>query len=298
VSTKARLLSVPAVLFASLALAGISAVATAADTRMVSDFGTVPESCVIAPNGKVYVSVTNEYDKYGDGYVGVVEGNTLKPVAKGLNDPHGLDFWKGALYNADNRGQVWKVGLDGTVTKVADSGMFPRKTTNFNDIEIDERNGDIYVSDSGDFEGRGGVIFKITQDGDVSEVFSDEEVGGWQLISPNGLLFEDPGNLLVLDWTTGNLHRLNLKTKSFVKLNGGWGPGDGLTWGPDGKLYVSAYYEGVYVLDKPDSEDRSKAYTLKDLGVTSTADINVSSDGKLLCVPDFDGRKVALVPLK
>lgn len=182
-STKARLLSVPAVLFASLALAGLSAVATAADTRIVSDFGTVPESCVIAPNGKVYVSVTNEYDKYGDGYVGVVEGNTLKPVAKGLNDPHGLDFWKGALYNADNRGQVWKVGLDGTVTKVADSGMFPRKTTNFNDIEIDARNGDIYVSDSGDFEGRGGVIFKITQEGDVSVVFSDEQVGGWQRLA-------------------------------------------------------------------------------------------------------------------
>lgn len=279
-----------------LGLLTVPSMAPAADVKIIEGFGTTPESAVIGPDGKIYVSVVNKYEQYGDGYIGVVEGDKLVPLAKGLNDPHGLDMWKDALYTADNRGQIWKVGLDGTVTRVADATMFPRKISNFNDLEIDESNGDIYVSDSGDWEGRGGAIYRITQEGKVSTVLTDEEA--WRLVSPNGLLFEDTDNLLVIDWTTGNLSRLNLKSKSFEKVNGGWGPGDGLARGPDGKLYVAAYYKAIYVLAKPDSEDRSQSIDFAGMGLKSAADITVSKDGKTLVIPDFDGSRIAIVSLQ
>lgn len=265
--------------------------AVAGNVKLVN-VGAIVESAVVAPDGKIYVSVVGAYEKYGDGYIGVVNGERVMPLAAGLNDPHGLDFWNGALYSADNRGQVWRIDLNGNVSRVADATMFPRKITNFNDIELDS-SGNIYISDSGDWEGRGGAIYRITQDGKVSTVLTDEDA--WQLVSPNGLLMDGDDAMLVLDWTTGNLHRLDLKTKSFEKVNGKFGPGDGLAWDPKRRLYVASYYEStVYVLDKPDSQERKP---IKIDGVRSVADIGISPDGNLLVAPDFDGGQVAIVSL-
>jgi sugar lactone lactonase YvrE len=265
--------------------------AVAEDLRLIN-VGAIVESAVVTPDGKIFVSVVGAYEKYGDGYVGVVDGDKVVPLATGLNDPHGLDYWNDALYAADNRGQIWRIDMNGNVSLVADATKFPRKITNFNDIELDA-NGNIYISDSGDWEGRGGAIYRITQDGKVSTVLTDEEA--WQLISPNGLLMDGDDAMLVLDWTTGNLHRLELRTRFFEKVNGKFGAGDGLAWDPQGRLYVASYYEStVYVLDKPDSQERRP---IKIEGVKSVADIGISPDGKLLVAPDFDGGQVAIVPL-
>lgn len=59
-------------------------------------------------------------------------------------------------FGPDGTVYVWLVGA---FKKIADAGQFPRKITNFNDIAIDAANGDLYVSDSGDWEGGGGAIF-------------------------------------------------------------------------------------------------------------------------------------------
>jgi hypothetical protein len=88
---------------------------------------------------------------------------------------------------------------------------------------------------------------------------------------------------------------LALKTKSFEKMNGKFGAGDGLARDRKGRLYVASYYEAtVYVLDKADSQERRP---IKIDGVKSVADITVSPDGKLLVAPDFDGAQVAIVSL-
>ncbi len=298
--SRKSLLVLPAVLLMGLAVAA-SPQALANEVQIITGFGEIPESMVIAPDGKIYVTVVNSWDQLGDGYVGVVEGNSVVPLATGLNDPHGLDYWNGNLYVADNGGQIWRVGLDGTVTLIAEKAQFPGKQTiNFNDIELDA-DGNIYVSDSGDWEGRGGAIYRVTQGGAITTVLSDEDA--WQLMSPNGLLLEGSDTMLVLDWTLGNLHRLDLNTGSFEKVNGGFGDdnggpfnGDGLAWDPQGRLYVSAYYDGIYVLDTPESEP-SEVMSLEGLGLDSAADIFVSSDGKVLVVPDFDGGRIAIVTL-
>jgi DNA-binding beta-propeller fold protein YncE len=263
---------------------------------MIKDFGTTPESCVFGDKGEVYVSVIGTYGQYGDGYIGVVDGKTLKPVARNLNDPHGLDFWKGSLFTADNRGQIWKIGLDGKTELMADSGVFPRKITNFNDIEIDPGNGDIYVSDSGEWEGRGGAVYKITQDKQVSLVLSDDTA--WAMVSPNGLLLDGKGNLLVYDWTTAVISKVDLATKAVTKLSGSPGQGDGLAFEPNGSLVLSAYFKGIEFREKDDATKVARMISLEDIGLKSVADIAVSPDGSMLCAPDFDGSQVALIRLK
>ncbi len=250
----------------------------------------IPESIAVGPDGRIYVSEVGEYERYGDGAIGVVEGDKVQPFATGLNDPHGIDWWRDHLYVADNRGQVWRIDMKGNVERLVDSTQFPRKITNFNDIEIDE-DGNIYLSDSGDWEGRGGAIYRITQDGKITTVLTDEEA--WQLLSPNGLLMEGRERMLVLDYTTGNLHRLDLKTKAFQKINGGFGAGDGLARDARGRLYVSDFKGKLYVLDTPEAKPRP----IEVQGLVSAADITISPDGQHLLVPDWEGKQLFFVPL-
>jgi gluconolactonase len=264
--------------------------------RVISGFGTTPESCAFGPDGKIYVSVVNQYEVYGDGYIGVVEGSRLRPLARGLNDPHGITFWNNMIFAADNRGQIWKITMAGVVSRVVDSTQFPRKITNFNDIEVDPANGDIFVSDSGDFGGRGGAIYKITQAGEITTILTDEQ--NWKLISPNGLKLDGKGGLLVYDWTTGILYRLDLTTKAYTKVNPGVGPGDGIALGGDGSVYLGAYFQGVIKRGADGTATSGDLISLADLTAKSVADIAISADGRTLCVPDFDGNQVIIRTLR
>lgn len=279
------------ILYTILLMSWMVVVSPEAPAQQVIKGLGLPESVAVGPDGRVYVSESKEYEKYGDGIISVVEGGKVVPFVQGLNDPHGLDMWNGALYSADNRGQVWRIDMSGNVKLIVDSTAFPRKITNFNDLEIDE-SGNIYISDSGDWEGRGGAIFRITQDGKITTILTDEEA--MQMVSPNGLLMEGPDKMLVVDYTTGNLHRLDLKTKSFEKINGGFGGGDGLARDAKGRLYVTDYKAGkVYVLDKPES----KPQLIKVEGLVSAADLTISPDGQHLIIPDMEDGKLVFVPL-
>jgi hypothetical protein len=170
-----------------------------------------PESVGIGPGGKVYVSETGEYEKANDGYISILEGGKLRKFATGLDDPHGIKWFKDHLFVSDNMGMVWRIDSQGAVERFVDVTDFPRKITNFNDIEIDP-DGNLYISDSGDWEGRGGAIYRVTQDKRITPVITDED--DWRLLSPNGLLMDGPDKLLVVDYTTGNLSRIDLKRRS------------------------------------------------------------------------------------
>jgi hypothetical protein len=167
-----------------------------------------PESVAIGPGGRIYISETGEYEKANDGYISVLENGKLRRFAEGLDDPHGIKWFRNQLFVSDNMGMIWRIDAGGNVERFVDATDFPRKVTNFNDIEIDGT-GNLYISDSGDWEGRGGVIYRISQDKKISVVLTDED--DWRLVSPNGLLMDGPTKLLVVDYTTGILFRIDLR---------------------------------------------------------------------------------------
>jgi hypothetical protein len=264
-----------------------------------------PESIAIGPGGKVYVSETGEYEKANDGYISILEGNKLRRFATGLDDPHGIKWFKDHLFVSDNMGFVWRIDAQGVVERFVDATDFPRKITNFNDIEIDT-DGNLYISDSGDWEGGGGAIYRIGQDKKITTVITDDD--DWRLVSPNGLLMDGPDKLLVVDYTTGNLFRIDLKAafpmvgnvpvhaarQTMEKVAGGFGASDGVERDAAGRLIITDYAgHRVFVLAKPDA----KPQEIKVNGIESSADLAISPDGKSLIIPDMGGGKLAILPM-
>jgi len=254
-----------------------------------------PESIAIGPGGKVYVSETGEYEKANDGYISVLEGGKLRKFATGLDDPHGIKWFKDHLFVSDNTGFVWRIDTQGNVERFVDATDFPRKITNFNDIEIDTE-GNLYISDSGDWEGGGGVIFRITQDKKITPVITYED--DVRLVSPNGLLMDGADKLLEVDYTTGILFRVDLKGKSMEKVAGGFGASDGLVRDARGRLIITDYAgHRVFVLAKPDAKPAEKPQEITVSGIESSADLAISPDGKSLIIPDMGGGKLATLPM-
>lgn len=252
-----------------------------------------PESVAIGPGGKVYVSETGEYEKANDGYVSVLEGGKLRRFASGLDDPHGIKWYRNHLFVSDNMGIVWRIDSKGNPERFVDATDFPRKITNFNDLEIDS-SGNLYISDSGDWEGRGGAIFRVAQDKKVTVVLSDED--DWRLVSPNGLLTDGASNLLVVDYTTGILFRVDLtgRTKTMVRVAAGFGAADGLVRDTKGRIIISNYAaHKIYVLTTPEA----KPQEIEVSGIESAADLAISPDGKSLLIPDMGGGRLAILPL-
>jgi SMP-30/Gluconolactonase/LRE-like region len=286
---------VPRVLMA-LAAAAWPVPLAAQEPRIITGLKQ-PESIAIGPGGKIYVSETGEYEKANDGYISLVEAGKLRRFATGLDDPHGIKWWGDHLFVSDNMGMVWRIDARGNVERFVDATDFPRKITNFNDLEIDSA-GTIYLSDSGDWEGRGVVIFRITQDKKVTVVMTDDD--DWRLVSPNGLLMEGPNKLLVVDYTTGNLFRVDLEAspKTLEKIAGGFGAADGLARDARGRLIITDYAgHRVFVLATPAAQPAEKPREIQVSGIESAADLTISQDGRSLLIPDMGGGKIATVPM-
>ena len=230
-----------------------------------------------------------------DGYISVLEGGKLRKFATGLDDPHGIKWFKDHLFVSDNMGFVWRIDTQGNVERFVDATDFPRKITNFNDIEIDP-DGNIYISDSGDWEGGGGAIYRITQDKKITPVITqDDDV---KVVSPNGLLMDGADKLLEVDYTTGILFRVDLKGKSMEKVAGGFGASDGLVRDARGRLIITDYAgHRVFVLAKPDAKPPEKPQEITVSGIESSADLAISPDGKSLLIPDMGGGKLATLPM-
>jgi hypothetical protein len=273
----------------------VTAVPAAAQQPQIITGLKQPESISIGPENKVYVSETGEYEKANDGYISVLEGGKLRKFATGLDDPHGIKWFKDHLFVSDNMGMVWRIDSQGNVERFVDATDFPRKVTNFNDIEIDGE-GNLYISDSGDWEGGGGAIYRITQDKKITPVITqDDDV---KVVSPNGLLMDGADKLLEVDYTTGILFRVDLKGKSMEKVAGGFGASDGLVRDARGRLIITDYAgHRVFVLAKPDAKPPEKPQEITVSGIESSADLAISPDGKSLLIPDMGGGKLATLPM-
>lgn len=248
-----------------------------------------PESSLVGPDGRVYVSEIGEFGKDGDGQISVIDKDGRARVfATGMDDPKGLAVFGNNLYVADKT-RVLKVGMDGKWVVFAAAEAFPVTPQFLNDLEADAQ-GNIYVSDTGDLKGKGGAIYRVAKNGKVALIVNGDKDARVQ--GPNGLLMDGREKLLEVDFVSGILYRIKIRTGEMEKVAEGFGGGDGLVRGPKGVLYVSDWQNGrVFSVSK-----QGEVKLLQD-GFKAAADIGLTRDGKHLLVPDMKAGELVWLPI-
>jgi gluconolactonase len=256
--------------------------------KIIQGFST-PESVAISPDGKYYVSNIGGFDVDGDGTISLIDVDSAREIVSGLNDPKGMAFWESTLFVSDKT-KIWKITPDGNKTVFVDSDAFPKPPIFLNDLVFDKE-GNLYVSDTGGFEEVDGAIFKVTPEGSVSTLV-DYTVSE-DIESPNGLIFNPEGNLLVVDLGNGKLMSISDDGENVTVLHEGFGAGDGLAYECEGNLYVSDWNSGnIHQINKEGN------VSLFMEGFKASADITIDKTNHVLLVPEFNANRVVIVKLK
>lgn len=249
-----------------------------------------PESVAVGGNGKIYISTIGEFGKEGDGAILVVEQGKAMPFVQGLDDPKGLAGFQQWLFVADNT-RVLKINAKGKVEVLAAASAFPVKPLFLNDVVVDPESGMVYVSDSGDLKGKAGAIYRIDPKGKVSLVADAKR---WpEMHTPNGLALDGQSQLLIGDFGTGTVTRLNLANRKTEKVAEGLGGIDGLAWDMFGRLYVSSWKEGkVFVIPRPGQKPVEIP-----IQVESAADLCLAPTRTAMLVPDMKAGTLTSIPI-
>ena len=287
------MLRISKLLVVLIGLVVLSITAQAHETKKITGL-KMPESAIAAKDGRVFVSEIGEFGKDGDGQITVIDKNgELKVFAQGLDDPKGLAIVGNDLFVADNH-RVMKITLDGKVSVFAAPEAFPEPAQFLNDLESDAA-GNIYVSDSGDLKGVGGAIYKINSKGKVTTIINGKQDA--RILAPNGLLMGKTQNcIMVVDFVSGVLYRLDMKKNELIEVANGFGGGDGIVKGKKDQFYVSDWKNGKVFSVKLEKGAVVNAELIKE-GFAAAADIAPSLDGKFLLVPDMKAGELVYLPL-
>ena len=282
---------------AALCLAGALHPGAAAEPAVLwetSGFNT-PESVLPVPaEGIAYVSnvAGKPTDKDGNGFISklsLADGKIIAlEWATGLDAPKGLGLSGGKLYTAD----VDKlVEIDPKSGKVLAKYEAPGATF-LNDVAVDPKNGDVYVSDSNT-----STIWRLA--GGKLEKWLE----GPELKFPNGLKVQGD-KLIVAAWGApgtsapksdpGNLLEVGIADKKVVNLGDGSPVGnlDGLE--PEGDDFLVTDWVAGKLFRISKSGKADVLLTLKQ----GTADIGYVPEQKLLLVPLMMDGKVAAYRLQ
>ncbi|HEX4610062.1 MAG TPA: PQQ-dependent sugar dehydrogenase [Urbifossiella sp.] len=276
-------------LFLAALLLGPAAPAFAQSPKVLVDGLKNPESVVVTPDGRAFVTEIGEFGKDGDGRVAVVANGKATTFVDGLDDPKGIAFFAKWLFVADNT-KVLRIDVATKKTDIfAPANAFPVPPLFLNDVAVDPESGTVFVSDSGDRKGGGGAVYRITQQGLVSTVVNGKTLPG--LNTPNGLALDGASNLILADFGAGNLYRVKLSTGDSEKIAEGLDGADGLAWDHYGRLFVSSWKTGtVHVIPRPGDKP-----VLLAKGFQSAADIGMSADRKEILVPDMKAGTLSVI---
>ncbi len=246
----------------------------------------MPES-VLAVDGHIYVSEIGEFGKDGDGGIAIIEGGKVKPFATGMDDPKGLAYAKGVLYVADKT-RILKIAKNGKWSVFAAADAFPVKPQFLNDLAFGD-DGLLYVSDSGDLQGKGGAVYQVDAKGKVTTLVNGDDP---RVLAPNGVLADGKEHILMVDFVSGILYRIKVATGKMEAIAEGFGGGDGVARDHKNVIWVSDWKNGRVFSVKADGTVK----LVKD-GYQSAADINISADGKFILVPDMKAGTLNWLPI-
>ncbi len=269
--------------------------------------GATPESVVRGFDGKLYVTLMGVQQKKGDGDGGIVriDGDTVTPFVKGLDDPKGIVFAGGKLITTDHD-TVWAIDRDGNKTALAAPSAFPKPPVFLNDVAVEPGGKSILVTDMGDLKAMFapdgslwpldsteaaklpslGRLYRITLDGKVSVAIDHAP----EFPNPNGVDVLADGTILIAEFFRGTL--LEWKSGKWRQISGDHRSGDGIVNDGKGNLYLTEVFSGRVWHIKAATGERKLLATLQ-----SAADLILDDENCRLIVPDSKAGLLVFIPL-
>jgi gluconolactonase len=247
-----------------------------------------PESVAVGPDGAWYVSSFGKFDNGADGAVYRVDPvkGTREVYAPGLEDPCGVVFLGNTLWAADRKG-VYRV-TRGKVELVYPARVFPRELHFLNDLAAG-RNGELYVSDTGDSTASGhGAVFRLVQGKRPTVVPGSDTVRAQS--SVNGLFIGGGDTLYTVGYRTGVLSVTDGKG-NWRELARGLGAPDGINVAGDGAFYVSDNVGGdLFLVHHSGDTKQTKLAS----GLRAPADLVVDHKRGLLLIPENEANRLSV----
>ena len=237
-----------------------------------------PASVVVGPGGKVFVSIAGETSKEGGAVVAIEEDKAV-PFAAVADNLRGLAAYQQLLFVA-GRKRVWRIDKTGLADILVAPNGFPTEPQSLADVAVDQESGMLYVSDSGDAEGKGWAVYRVTPLGLPSIVLDAKRLP--TMHRPTALAMDGASHLLVGDAGSGELYRVKLADDSTEKIADGLGDVAGLAWDHHGRLFVTDA-EGGRLLVFPRPGDKP---IVAAKGFRGAADICIDPTGKQLLIAD------------
>jgi len=212
-----------------------------------------------------------------------------------LNEPLGSDIANNVLYLADRDGGTSQADPSIAVIRKFDmqtgrpaGDIKVDKSTAFNDIEV-ANDGTIYATQTGTAQdATSWQVWKITPAG-VASLF----VQGAPLRQPNGVAFDEKGNVVVVNIGSADVQTFSPDGK-LIKTEQAAQPGnDGLVIMPDGTKYVSSVVQGGVSRIRP-----GQAAELIAQNIPNPASMCYDAGANQLVIPMNANNALAFIPLK
>jgi sugar lactone lactonase YvrE len=250
-----------------------------------------PESVALGPDKAWYVTSFGKFDTKGDGAVYRVDPDKGTPerYVTGLDDPCGLVFLGDTVWVADRQGVYRSVGR-GRAQLVYPAKSFPRPLHFLNDIAAG-RNGDLYVSDTGDSTAAGhGAVFRLARGKAPAVVPGSDTVRAQS--SVNGVFLAGGDTLYTVGYRTGVLSVTDGRG-SWRELASGLGAPDGIDTADGSAFYISDNRGGdLFLVPRAGGKPVKLAS-----GLEAPADLVVDHDRSLLVVPENSGNRLSIYRL-
>jgi hypothetical protein len=212
-----------------------------------------------------------------------------------LNEPLGSDIANNVLYLADRDGGTSPADPSIAVIRKFDmqtgrpaGEIKVDKSTAFNDIEV-ANDGTIYATQTGTAQdATSWQVWKITPAG-VASLF----VQGAPLRQPNGVAFDEKGNVVVVNIGSADVQTFSPDGK-LIKTEQAVQPGnDGLVIMPDGTKYVSSVVQGGVSRIRPGQPAELIAQN-----IPNPASMCYDAGANQLVIPMNANNGLAFIPLK
>ncbi|MFW6019782.1 MAG: T9SS type A sorting domain-containing protein [Bacteroidales bacterium] len=248
--------------------------------------GTLTAQSYDNPESAVYDHINDQYliSNAGNGTIVAADVSSYSLssfISSGLTSPKGMCIANDMLYVTDET-QVHAISLNnGSISQsISISGA-----QGLNDITT---NGDtLFISDM-----QADKIFYLTISGYSDDVLSEASA----LDSPNGILFDQNGDLVLVSFTSSASFQIVNRVDGYMEFSMGTGISDmdGITQDASGTYYLSSWDEdAVFAFNSLSSPP-----TVDDIVVANTsdpADIYYDDEYDVLIIPEFNNNDVKFI---